>query len=106
MTDRETSRLQFAYFFVANLTLVLTYREGLRIYHSAFGGARQGGRGRVLILGAGQLGRTVGRVILDHSRWGFDLAGFLDDDVGKQAQRYSDVPVFGKLNTAGQVIQE
>jgi len=106
MTYRETSRLQFLYFFAANLALLLSYRAALRIYHIAFGRARPGGRGRVLILGAGELGRTVGNVILDHSRWGFDLAGFLDDDVGKQAQRYSGVPVFGKLDVAGQVIQE
>ena len=106
MTYRETSRLQFIYFFGASLTLLLTYRTALRILYIAFGRIRPGGRGRVLILGAGELGRTVGKVILDHSRWGFELAGFLDDDVGKHSQQFSGVPVLGKLDAVGQVIHE
>ena len=106
MTYRETSRLQFRYFFAASLTLLLTNRTALRILHIAFGRIRPGGRGRVLILGAGELGRTVGKVVLDHSRSGFELAGFLDDDVGKHSQQFSGIPVLGKLDAVGQVIDE
>jgi len=106
MTYRETSRLQFIYFLAVNLSLLLAYRATLRVYYRTFGRTRPGERGRVLILGAGELGRLIGKVLLDHSRWGFELVGFLDDDEKKRNERFSGVPVLADLDSAGKVIAE
>ena len=106
MTYRETSRLQFLYFFAMNLLLLLGYRAALRILYRTSGKARAGRPGRVLILGAGELGRLLGKVLLDHSRWGFDLVGFLDDDPAKDRQRFGTVEVIGNMDAVSRVVEE
>jgi exopolysaccharide biosynthesis polyprenyl glycosylphosphotransferase len=50
-----------------------------------------------LIVGAGPLGEKVARVVLDHSRWGYDLAGFLDDDPTKIRTYVAGAEVLGRL---------
>ena len=86
LSFREVSRLQFAYFFALSLGLILASRAGLRIYYRLIGRSRPGWRNRVLIVGAGHLGLRVARVILDHGRWGYSLAGYLDDDAKKAGE--------------------
>ena len=56
---REMSRLQFIYFFLVNVFLLLGHRALLRIYYRLLGHTRPGWRSRVLIVGAGDLGRQV-----------------------------------------------
>ena len=97
MTYREVSRLQFFYIFVVTLAILLTHRAVLRIAYRLVGKARPGSQARVLIVGAGDLGQRVAQVILDHSRWGFSLVGFLDDDEAKQGETYDGVKVLGKI---------
>src|SRR3989337_3497715 len=99
-------RLQFAYFFAINLALVLAHRATLRILYRLRGRSRPGWRRRVLIVGAGDLGRRVARVVLDHSRWGFDLAGFLDDDPEKARTSIEGAPVMGELGALRRVVEE
>ena len=97
MTYREVSRLQFFYIFVVTLAILLTHRAVLRIAYRLVGKARPGSQARVLIVGAGDLGQRVAQVILDHSRWGFSLVGFLDDDEGKQGETHAGAKVLGKI---------
>ena len=97
MTYREVSRLQFFYLFVVTLAILLTHRAVLRIAYRLVGKARPGSQARVLIVGAGDLGQRVAQVILDHSRWGFSLVGFLDDDEAKLGETYGDTKVLGKI---------
>jgi len=97
MTYREVSRLQFFYIFVATLGLLLAHRAVLRVSYRLVGKARPGSQARVLVAGAGDLGQRVAHVILDHSRWGYRLIGFLDDDENKQGETYEDVKVLGKI---------
>ena len=106
MTLREVSRLQFVYFLVVNLWLLLAYRAGLRIYYRALGKGRAEGRSRVLIVGAGLLGEKVAKVVLNHSRWGFDLAGFLDDDPAKRDLSIEGARVLGDLDALKTVVEE
>ncbi len=97
MTYREVSRLQFFYIFVATLVLLLAHRAVLRVSYRIVGKTRPGSQARVLIVGAGDLGQRVAQVILDHSRWGFSLVGFLDDDEAKQGETYDGTKVLGKI---------
>jgi exopolysaccharide biosynthesis polyprenyl glycosylphosphotransferase len=97
MTYREVSRLQFFYIFVVTLAILLAHRAVLRIAYRLVGKARPGSQARVLIVGAGDLGQRVAQVILDHSRWGYSLVGFLDDDEGKQGETYDGTKVLGKI---------
>jgi exopolysaccharide biosynthesis polyprenyl glycosylphosphotransferase len=106
MTYRELSRLQFVYFFAATLLMLLGYRAALRVYYRAAGRARFGGRSRILIVGAGDLGERVSRAILDHSRWGFTLAGFVDDDPEKAGRKINGVPVLGSLRDLGAAVEK
>jgi len=106
MTYREISRLQFAYFFTVNLGLLLSYRAIFRIYYHLIGRTRPGVRNRVLILGAGALGQRIAHVIEDHSRWGFNLMGFLDDDHDKQGRKINNVRVLGKILDIKEIVQE
>ena len=81
LTFRDISRLQFGYFLFITLLLLLGYRALLRIWYRVRGRSRPGSRKNILILGAGDLGRRIARTLQDHSRWGYNLIGFLDDDV-------------------------
>jgi exopolysaccharide biosynthesis polyprenyl glycosylphosphotransferase len=106
MTLREVSRLQFLYFFVINMALLLSYRAALRVYYRAIGKGRAEGRSRVLIVGAGTLGEKVAKVVLDHSRWGYDLTGFLDDDPAKLGSTLADAAVLGNLSDLPRIVEE
>jgi exopolysaccharide biosynthesis polyprenyl glycosylphosphotransferase len=106
LTYRNVPRLQFAYFLVINLTLLLSYRAALRLYYRAIGKARAEGRSRVLIIGAGPLGEKVAKVVLDHSRWGYDLAGFLDDDAAKLGTTLHGAKVLGNLADLSRAIED
>ncbi len=105
LTYRETSRLQFLYFLLVNLTLLLGYRAILRITDNLTGRARPGGENRVLIVGAGELGLKVAQVIQDHSRWGFELVGFLDDDKLKQGKEFAGVKVLEKIYAVRKIVE-
>ncbi len=61
---------------------------------------------RILVVGAGRLGRDVTRKILNHSEFGFQVVGFLDDDPAKRDRSYLDVPVVGTLNEVSTIIAE
>jgi exopolysaccharide biosynthesis polyprenyl glycosylphosphotransferase len=97
MTYREVSRLQFVYIFIVTLSLLLIHRAILRISYRLVGKSRPGSMARVIILGAGTLGRRVAEVVVEHHRWGYSLVGYLDDDNEKQGETYEGVKVLGKI---------
>jgi len=102
---REMSRLQFVYFFVINLVLLLGHRAAFRVYYRLIGRERPGWRSRILILGAGVLGQKLAQVLLDHSRWGYTLVGYLDDASSKQGQTFEGARVLGTLDAMRQVVE-
>ena len=59
---------------------------------------------RILVVGAGRLGRDVTRKILNHREFGFQVVGFLDDDPAKRDRSYFEIPVVGRLNEVSDVI--
>jgi exopolysaccharide biosynthesis polyprenyl glycosylphosphotransferase len=105
MTYRDISRLLFVYFLMINLGLLLSYRVGLRIYYRLLGKTRPNGRSNVLILGAGDLGRRIARVLLDRSRWGFNLIGYLDDDPAKYNRTFQGGIVLGSIDKVRSVVE-
>jgi len=103
LTFRDLSRLQFAYFFFGTTGLLLFARAALRLYHRAIGRSRPGWRNRILIVGAGHLGRRAAQILIDQSRWGYALTGFLDDDAAKIGQVFLGHPVVGPVESVGQI---
>ena len=76
LTFREVSRLEFSYFFVVSVFLLLAWRALMRIYFRTAGHARAGGMNRVLIVGAGDLGAARAPVLIEHGPVGLPPAGF------------------------------
>ncbi len=52
---------------------------------------------QVLIVGAGNVGRTTARDMFEHPHLGFDPVGFLDDDATLRGRRVSGLPVLGAV---------
>ncbi|MBL8141088.1 MAG: undecaprenyl-phosphate glucose phosphotransferase [Acidobacteria bacterium] len=66
---------------------------------------RQGvGLKRVLIAGAGDLGRAVADKILEHRDFGYAIVGFIDDRAGDHIG-YRGLPILGTLGEASDVVQ-
>lgn len=59
---------------------------------------------RILVVGAGSLGREITQKILAHREMGFEVVGFLDDDPGKLGTQVCGVPVLGTLRQAAEVL--
>ena len=61
---------------------------------------------RILVLGAGDLGKEITYKLLAHRELGFEVIGFLDDDRTKAGQSFLDVPVLGTLKDVEKVLGE
>ena len=59
---------------------------------------------RVLIAGAGELGRLIADKLLEHRELGFKVVGFLDDRAAGDHIGYRGLPLLGTLADAGDVI--
>jgi Undecaprenyl-phosphate glucose phosphotransferase len=60
---------------------------------------------RILIAGAGDLGRMVADRILQHREFGFQVVGFVDDRAGGDHIGYRGLPLLGTLAEAGDIAQ-
>jgi exopolysaccharide biosynthesis polyprenyl glycosylphosphotransferase len=60
---------------------------------------RQGGGEATLILGTGQIGRRLGRAMLDHPEYGLRLVGYLDDD--RRRRESPPAPLLGRTGELG-----
>ena len=74
----EVSQIVWVLFLAFTVAFTFAARETARAYLRARWRAGKGLR-RVLIAGAGDLGRTVADRLLEHGELGFTIAGFLDD---------------------------
>lgn len=105
LTFRDIPRLLFLYFVIANVALLLLLRVALRIGFR-FAGSRQLQEVRVLIVGAGKVGRQVAQR-MNELRWtGLTPVGFVDDDSAKWNMLIEDIPVLGRLVDAIRVVKE
>ena len=60
---------------------------------------------RILIAGAGDLGRLVADRILQHRELGYQVVGFLDDRAGGDHIGYRGLPLLGTLAEVGEIAQ-
>ena len=101
--------------FVLEAILSMTLLSGLRISVRLWRSNRQqqerrgaeGGAGRALIIGAGNMGETIFRMV-DRRFLGKDLdvVGFVDDSAGMQKSSIHGVPVLGRLDAVRELVRE
>ena len=99
----EVSQWVWALFLV--ITVVLTYSSREIVREVLERRWRAGiGLKRVLIAGAGELGRLIADKLLEHRELGFKVVGFLDDRAAGDHIGYRGLPLLGTLADAGDVI--
>ena len=94
-TPSYYSRLIFGYTGVITLLLLFTSRT---IEHAIIVKRRKRGVGvnRVLIVGAGEIARSIMRAVVARPELGYEIVGFVDDDPGAQ----TDIGRYPALGTA------
>jgi Undecaprenyl-phosphate glucose phosphotransferase len=60
---------------------------------------------RILIAGAGDLGRMVADKILEHRELGYQILGFVDDKAGGDHLGYRGLPLLGRLDEAADIVR-
>ena len=104
VTPLEYSRLVIAIFLALDIILVYSFRMLMRYILEE---ARRRGLyiKKVLIAGAGDLGRLIVDRIIYHSELGLKVIGFLDDDPARLHSDYKGIGVTGKLSDFPQLIK-
>jgi len=102
LTYRETSRVTFLVFFVTAYLLLVLWRATARLLYR-LRSDQVGLKTRVLVVGAGPVGRDIESRLQMHSHLDVMLSGFLDDDVHKR-ENHSDI--LGTLDEIRAVIQK
>jgi len=100
----EVSQYVWMIFLIVNVGLAYASRELVR---EALERRWRAGIGlkRVLIAGAGDLGRVVADKVLEHRELGFKVVGFLDDRAGGDHIGYRGIPLLGMLSEADDIVR-
>ena len=100
----EVSQYVWMLFLVLNVAYTYASRELIR---EALERRWRAGIGlkRVLIAGAGDLGRVVADKVLEHRELGFKVVGFLDDRAGGDHIGYRGIPILGALAEADDIVK-
>ncbi len=101
----EVSRAVWALFLGFNVALTFGSREVIREVLERRWRAGIGTK-RVLIAGAGELGRVVAEKILQHRELGYQVVGFVDDRAGGDYLGYRGLPLLGTLADAVEVVRQ
>lgn len=104
LTFREMPRRLFFYFLVCDLVLLLGFRLSLR-QAWRFAGQYDPEPRRVLIVGAGRLGREVAQGVNVQASAGLTLVGFVDDDPQKHGLMILGAPVLGSIQDAPELVK-
>lgn len=102
LSYRDISRFLFLFFTLLAFVSLLTWRVVIR-YVLNWNAGRGIQQRRVLILGAGTVGRRLEAQIVSRPYFGLKLVGFLDDSAEK---RSTHADILGSLNIARTVIQQ
>jgi exopolysaccharide biosynthesis polyprenyl glycosylphosphotransferase len=101
----DYSRAVLVLFFGSDALLVFALRTAIRRYLEEAWRHGYGVR-RVLVVGAGRLGRAVVDKLAEHPEAGLRAVGFVDDDPGKQGMAYRGVPIVGETADAAAVVEQ
>ncbi len=104
LTVRDLPRLLYIYFVILLPLLLVIHRLTLRLAFR-YAGPRVRDTERVLLVGAGPLGREVAKRLRELSWCGLELVGFVDDDVALQGRTIDGVPVLGRQQDIIQIIR-
>jgi Undecaprenyl-phosphate glucose phosphotransferase len=98
------SQLVWGIFLLLNVAATYTTRE---IVRQALERRWKAGIGlkRVLIAGAGDLGRLVADKILEHRELGYKIVGFIDDRAVGDHIGYRGLPLLGTVEDAAEILQ-
>ena len=98
----EVSQAVWAIFLVLNVALAYASRELVR---EVLERRWRGGIGlkRILIAGAGELGRLVADKILEHRELGYQIVGFVDDKAAGDHLGYRGLPLLGTIRDAAEI---
>jgi Undecaprenyl-phosphate glucose phosphotransferase len=100
----EVSQLAWVLFLASNVIFTYASREVVRELLERRWRAGIGLK-RVLIAGAGDLGRMVADKVLEHRELGFKLLGFIDDRATGDQIGYRGLPLLGTLADADEIIR-
>ncbi len=103
--EYSLSRMVMAFFWVLAATGLMTTRFTLRSFLRYL--RRRGFNQRhVLIIGAGPLGRSLGRKMMDLPYLGLNVTGFLDDGMEVGEEVLPGVKVLGRMKDAERIYEE
>ena len=100
----EVSQLVWVLFLGLNVAFTYASREGIRELLERRWRAGIGLK-RILIAGAGDLGRMVADRILQHRELGYQVVGFVDDRASGDHIGYRGLPLLGTLAEVGEISQ-
>jgi Undecaprenyl-phosphate glucose phosphotransferase len=101
----DYSRAVLVLFFVSDVLFVFAGRTAIRRYLEEAWRHGYGVR-RVLVVGAGRLGRAVVDKLAEHPESGLRSVGFVDDDPEKVGASYRGVPILGATADAARIVEE
>jgi Undecaprenyl-phosphate glucose phosphotransferase len=101
----DYSRAVLVLFFVSDVLFVFAGRTAIRRYLEEAWRHGYGVR-RVLVVGAGRLGRAVVDKLAEHPESGLRSVGFVDDDPEKRGASYRGVPIVGATADAARIVEE
>jgi len=101
----DYSRAVLVLFFVSDVLFVFAGRTAIRRYLEEAWRHGYGVR-RVLVVGAGRLGRAVVDKLAEHPESGLRSVGFVDDDPEKLGASYRGVPILGVTADAARIVEE
>ena len=101
----QVSRIVWGLFLVFNVALTFGLRELVRVVLERRWKAGIGLK-RILIAGAGELGRVVAEKIIQHAELGYQVVGFVDDRAGGDHLGYRGLPLLGTLADAPDIVRQ
>jgi exopolysaccharide biosynthesis polyprenyl glycosylphosphotransferase len=102
LANIELLRLAFLYFYSISLVLLFGYRFVLRGWHRLRREQSQS-LARILIIGAGPVGRNLVSEFHRQQWPGLEFVGFLDDDPNIRLTKPMGLPVLGRVEQVAQV---
>lgn len=98
------SRIMFVY---AGILIVLLVGAARLVRRMILARLRQAGQGidRLLVIGAGEVGRAVMRNIIAQPELGYQIVGFLDDDPTKSNTDIGPIKALGPVENLSEVIK-